>query len=349
MKIGSKFMLLSGTVITLFNSSVFAEPSNNFKVFLCFGQSNIAGGLGVTPQGDVTQTKPRVMALAFNSCSNPEWQKDKWVLAKEPLHCGDGGAGDNTMGPVVVFGKAMADSLPNDTIGLIPCGQSGVNIEHFMRGGKCTAGYCVKYPGSDAYNWMVKKCKLAMERGVLAGIMLHQGEANRGDTAWLGKVKTIYEDLKKDLGITKDIPLVAGELLYAGENGSSKHNPIIAKIPQTLPLGYVASAQGLSGGGTYADLHFNQDGYRKMGQRMAAEMMKGLYASGILTDVAPRPSPKRVQTISNLQETSTTALYTINGKKLPSSVIQNIASGKKHCIYVMQKPGTQASLVVSPR
>lgn len=341
-------LVITVIISGLFASTASAEPSKNFKVFLCFGQSNMSGGAGCYPDEDSKKAHPRVKVLAFANCGNPSRTANKWSEAREPMHCGDG---QDMMGPSYVFGRMLADSLPNDTIGLIPCGLWGVGIEMFVKGGNYKGS---NKPGimsgkNNAWDWMLTKCKTAVERGAFSGIILHQGEANNGDGNWINQVKTIYNDLKKELNLSTDIPLVAGELLQAEGACCTDHNKEVQKIPTTLPIGYIASSQGLKGGGSYTNLHFNTAGYREMGNRMAVEMMKGLRASGAITEVTPRPSPKRSQTINSLQETSTTALYTINGKKLPASAVKNIVSGKKHCIYVMQKPGTQASLVVNPR
>jgi hypothetical protein len=223
-----------------------------------------------------------------------------------------------------------------------------VNIEAFMKGGKCTASYCVPYPNKQnspgfTYDWMLKKCQKAIERGELVGIMLHQGESNTGDKdAWLTKVKTIYEDLKKDIPLKNDIPLVAGQLL-----GTKELNTYIAKMPQTVPFGYYASSSGLSGGGQYPDLHFNQAGYRTMGQRMAVEMMKGLRAANP-DGVHLQPSQKRSLSINKLQGSAVTSLYSIDGRKISATSLNGMVSGKTHCLYVMQRPGTAASLVIDP-
>lgn len=339
-------MLLKKTVMatiaaSFLVSAVFAAPSEHFKIFLCFGQSNIAGGAGVSPGADETKTTDRVLAFAFNDCGSPSWKKDTWVSAREPLHCGDGGAGNSTMGPVYVFGKAMADSLPGDTIGLIPCGQSGVNIETFMPGGRCSASYCVPYPGSNVYDFMLKKCQKAIERGVLAGIILHQGESNSGDgDAWLTKVKTIYDNLKKDIPLKNDIPLVAGQLL-----GSSALNTTIAKMSTAVPIGYYASSSGLSGGGTYPSLHFNQDGYREMGKRMSVEMMKGIRSA-----TAVREPSRRVLSASAVSTLNSSAkIYSLDGRLVNGgSAAVNSSSFRAGNIYLVAGNGAASKLMIAP-
>ncbi|MBN1575645.1 MAG: hypothetical protein JW913_03785 [Chitinispirillaceae bacterium] len=346
-----RMFISAAAVLGLLAGNLQAEPSPNFKVFLCFGQSNISGGDGVTPGTDEKKTTDRVMALAFNSCSNPSWQKDTWVPAREPLHCGDGGSGNNTMGPCYVFGKIMADSLPNDTIGLIPCGQSGVNIEHFFKGtGTCNAGYCVPYPNKNntpglVYDWMLKKCQKAVERGVFAGIFLHQGESNTGDgAAWLTKVKTIYDDLKKDIPLAKDVPIVAGQLL-----GNSALNSTIANMSTKFTFGSYASSSGLQGGGTYASLHFNQAGYRTLAQRYAVEMMKGLRAAGLVTGTKPQQRVISAASVGSLQDNAN--VYALDGKFISTgAVMTHATSFRPGNIYVVanKTAGSSAKLMIAP-
>ena len=84
-----------------------------------------------------------------------------------------------------------------------------------------------------------------MERGVFSGIILHQGESKSGESDWPNKVKTIYDDLKKDLDIG-DVPFMSGELLYSGP--CAGHNTQVKRIPEVIHgYGYVASTQGLRG------------------------------------------------------------------------------------------------------
>ncbi|MCX7727700.1 MAG: sialate O-acetylesterase, partial [Chitinispirillaceae bacterium] len=169
--------------------------------------------------------------------------------------------------------------------------------------------------GNNAWDWMLTKCKEAIKRGVFTGIILHQGESNNGEQDWPDKVKKIYDDLKKELGLTKDVPLVAGELLYSG--CCSAHNKVIAQLPQKLPFAYVASAQGLQGGGTQPQYHFNTDGYREMGKRMAKEMIKGLRE--IAKTYAFQPKPRqRIFNSTSKSELKNLAIYSLDGKLIAS-------------------------------
>jgi hypothetical protein len=236
----------------------------------------------------------------------------------------------------------MADSLPNDTIGLIPCGQSGVNIEHFMPGGKCNASYCVPYPGQNAYEWKLKRCQNAIKRGILVGIMLHQGESNNNDgDAWLTKVKTIYDDLKKDIPLKNDIPIVAGQLL----GSSPPLNSTIAKMSQKFTYGYYASSSGLQGGGTYSSLHFNQDGYRTLAKRYAVEMMKGLRAA------TPDKVSRFISPVSFKSRQTSMKVYSLTGRLISTGNAMTTAKTvRPGNIYVVadKKNGAALKLMVAP-
>jgi hypothetical protein len=335
--------------IGLLVGSIQSAHSEHFKVFLCFGQSNMSGGAGsgCAPDEDSKKTSPRVKVLGFatSSCGQVSRTLNKWSDACEPMHCGDGQA---QMGPSYVFGQVVADSFPNDTIGLIPAGVWGASIEMFMKGGHCNANQYFKPTNSDnARDWLVTKCQEAIKRGVFSGIILEQGESNSGDKdAWLTKVDSVYKDLKKTVPFDKDVPFVAGELLASGDGKDL--NPYINKIPQKLPLGYVASSQGLSGGGTYPNLHFNTAGYRELGKRFGIQMVKGLKA--LTTSIRQNNIPA-VSSARSLSGAS--AIYSLDGKLLATNALKSHSLiGKKMQpgkIYVIaQKAGsTNARLMIA--
>lgn len=79
---------------------------------------------------------------------------------------------------------------------------------------------------------------------------------------------------------------------------------------------------------------------------MAVEMMKGLRAT--TTSVTPKPTAKHSLTINKLQGTAVTSLYSIDGRKISASSLNGMVSGKSQRLYVMQRPGAAASLVIDP-
>ena len=250
-----------------------AATAKPWKVFLLFGQSNMHGGS--TSDAEDRKTNPRVKVLAYDNCSSNGRTYDNWYTAAPALHsCGNGvGLGD-------WFGKAIADSLPNDTIALIPCAISGVDISFFSKGVVSSRRKEFSIPPDNkwdgAYPWMLERLKLAQQKGEIAGILLHQGEADWTDTArtkWPGRVAKIVSDLKSDLKFG-DVPVLIGELRQDSKACCAAHNPVVATAAKTVPNGHVVSSSGLEAS---TDVyHLTSPGNREFGKRYAVAMASAL-------------------------------------------------------------------------
>ncbi len=154
------------------------------------------------------------------------------------------------------FGKTMVANLPEDyRVGVIKVAVPGAKIELFDKD-KCEE-YLVtaedwkknivkEYDGSP-YKYLVELAKLAQQDGVIKGVLLHQGESNTNDQAWPSKVKKIYGDLVNDLKLKpSEVPLLAGEVVHADQNGvTASVNEIIKQLPESLPNSYVVSSAGI--------------------------------------------------------------------------------------------------------
>lgn len=242
-----------------------------WKIYLLFGQSNMTGGQ--TPGPEDVFNNPRVKVLAYNTCSGRTY--NEWYMATGALHCAAGfGIGD-------WFGKVVADSLKQDTLALIPCAIAGVPIDFFQKGvtsprrGEFIIPPDNHWPG--AYPWVLSRLQIALQKGEMAGILLHQGEADWSpdlQKAWQGKVVSIYDSLKKDLGF-KDVPFLIGELRADANACCGGNNAYIAQTAKALPQGYVISSANLTvnSGDPY---HFNGDGLREFGKRYAATYLQAL-------------------------------------------------------------------------
>jgi hypothetical protein len=245
-----------------------AEPSSHFQVYLLFGQSNMAGM--PKPEAQDTVTNPRVKVLAYDSCSNTGHSYNQWYTAKPPLHgCREG------VGPGNYFGKMLADSFPTDTIGLVPCGISGVDIDFFRKNVVSKRRGQFRIPPDNhwtgGYPWVVERVRLAQQRGVLRGMIFHQGESDNGNPAWIGKVKEIVADLRADLGVSDTVPFIAAELLYTG--CCKAHNRLIDTLPFVISNCDTISTADLAG---QDGAHFNLASQRILGKRYALKMIKAM-------------------------------------------------------------------------
>jgi lysophospholipase L1-like esterase len=123
--------------------------------------------------------------------------------------------------------------------------------------------------GDSPYQRLVDMARVAQQKGVIKGILLHQGESNANDTEWPQKVATIYRNLLSDLKLDPArVPLLAGETVHADQQGAAAGaNDIIAMLPKVVPTSHVVSSKGCE---CRPDrLHFTPAGYRELGRRYA--------------------------------------------------------------------------------
>jgi hypothetical protein len=253
-----------------------ASPNPDFHVYLAFGQSNMEGFPGVEPQ-DKTGVDPRFRMLAAVDFPSLGRVKGEWYDAVPPLCRSTTG-----LCPADYFGRTMVAAMPeNVTVGVVNVAVAGCKIELFDQ--ETYAAYAAtvapwmtsiiaQYDGNP-YQHLVGMARRAQQKGVIKGILLHQGESNPNDAAWPSKVGKIYGDLIRDLNLrTEDVPLLAGETVNADQQGATAAmNAIIAQLPSVVPNSYVISSAGCECRRDH--LHFTPAGYRELGRRYAERML----------------------------------------------------------------------------
>ncbi len=251
------------------------HPDPNFYIFLCFGQSNMEG-IGRIEEPDRTVDN-RFQVLADFDDPDRGRMGGQWYRAVPPLT-------RRTRGISLVdsFGKTMVANLPKQIrIGVVKVSVSGTKIELWDKDSYqeylATAdAWKVKIAdeyGGNPYAYMIELAKIAQQKGVIKGILLHQGESNAEDKDWPKKVKVVYDNLMKDLHLKPEsVPLLAGEVVNADQGGEkASANEIIKRLPETLANSHVISSAGLPCNADH--LHFTADGYRQFGKRYAAAML----------------------------------------------------------------------------
>ena len=170
------------------------ETTGTFDLYLLIGQSNMAGR-GKVEKEDMT-AHPRVFALN---------KADEWVPAIDPLHFDKPSAG---VGPALAFGKTLADENKDVTIGLIPCAAGGSPISVWKKDA---------YWGqtrSKPYDETLRRVALARKRGVLKGILWHQGESDSNEKdaqLYADRLADLVTRLRRDLEVP-DVPFLVGGL-----------------------------------------------------------------------------------------------------------------------------------------
>jgi hypothetical protein len=265
--------LLLGLLILVGNA--FAQDKN-FHIYLCFGQSNMEGQGTIEAQDRVQNSRFKVLEAV--DCSNLGRKKGTWYTAVPPLcRCWSG------LSPSDYFGRILVENLPAEIkVGVVNVSVAGCKIELFQKENyqsyyaSITEDWLkniISEYGGNPYARLVEMAKLAQKDGVIRGILLHQGESNTGDNAWPSKVKSVYDNLIKDLGLHADsVPLLAGEVVHADQGGvCASMNSIIAKLPQSIPNAHVISSKGCADASD--NLHFSSVGYRELGKRYALKML----------------------------------------------------------------------------
>lgn len=248
----------------------------NFHIYLCFGQSNMEGSATIEPQdlnGD-----SRFKVLQSLDCDNLKRKKGEWFTAVPPLtQCYTG------LSPADYFGKTMIKNLPDSiSVGLINVAVGGSDIRLFDK--DIYADYDdtykeawftdkIKAYGDNPYQHLMQLAKQAQKRGVIKGILLHQGESNTGDKNWPTYVKAIYTNMLAELSLdAKNVPLLAGEMVHEEQGGKcASMNAIVDKLPETIATAYVVSSKGCEV--RKDSVHFNSVGVRELGKRYALKML----------------------------------------------------------------------------
>ena len=269
-----KLFLSMVAALTVLNATA---QDKNFHIFLCFGQSNMEGNARIEPQ-DSVGVSDNFLNLSAVNFSDKSRKMGKWYKALPPL------CRENTgLTPVDYFGRTLLENLPEGhKVGIVHVAIGGISIDGFLPDRideyAKTAPEWMKpmlaaYDGHP-YDRLVAMGKIAQKKGVISGILMHQGETNTGDPKWPNDVKTVYENLLRDLKLNaEDVPLLVGEVVAADRGGTcAAHNAVIDTIGRVIPTAHVIPADGCAQ--NFDFLHFTAAGYRELGRRYAAEMLK---------------------------------------------------------------------------
>ena len=270
-----KLVLSAIAALVVSAATVSAAPDPNFYIYLCFGQSNMESG-GNMEDMDKT-VDHRFQIMADDDSKDRGWKKGGWYEAIPPL-----AAKGNGICMVDYFGRTMVANLPeNIRVGVIKVSVPGARIEMFEK--DTYTNYVATAPSwmqnhikrydSNPYQHLVEMARGAQAKGVIKGILLHQGESNPGDKEWSNKVKGIYDHLMNDLNLKAgEVPLLAGETVNADQGGKcAGFNTLLAELPKTLPNSHVISSAGCT---CHPDkLHFNSAGSREFGKRYGVKML----------------------------------------------------------------------------
>ena len=284
-----KFMALAGVAagLSVFAVGANAAPNPNFHIYIAYGQSNMAGNGDIVPSEDQANPPKNFIMLASHNANasqrsgktNQSIKTGEWYPAIPPMFH----AFEN-LSPADYFGRAMVDSLPGVTVGIIPVAIGAVSIRAFD---KDQYEAYFRGDGKDIMNWgwpkdydnnppgrILELAKKAKEVGVIKGFIFHQGESDGTDANWRKTVYKTYKDVIDALGLDEnEVPFVAGELLQEGNNCCGSKNGGIAELKNNFKKFGLASSKGLKGNGK-DPYHFGREGVIELGRRYVHEMLK---------------------------------------------------------------------------
>jgi hypothetical protein len=247
-----------------------------FWIFLCFGQSNMAGSAPIEAQDSIVSE--RFLSLATTDGGDGRVM-GTWRKAIPPL-C----RADARLSPADYFGRTLLEMVPEDVrIGIVSVAVEGCPITFFDKDRNDTLiakeerdwmnSILDKY-GRDPYERLVSMAKIAAKDGVIKGILLHQGETDAYNDDWGKTVRKIYRDLQQELQFDSTaVPLLVGEVVREEYGGICAHaNPTINDIANHYPNTYVVSSEGCLPGDDH--LHFSSEGYRILGRHYALRYLE---------------------------------------------------------------------------
>lgn len=244
--------ILLGSFIGCKSSRVAQIKSEPMDLYLCIGQSNMAGRAIIEPIDQDTLTN----VYLFTGNENMPWEKaanpfNKYSTVRKEMRM-------QRLSPSYGFAKTMHQAMPNKKIGLIVNAKGGTSIEEWK-------------PGDTLYNEAISQTKKALKTGgVLKGIIWHQGESNTSRyKKYMGQLTELIEALRTDLNMP-NIPFVAGQL-SADKPQRKDFNQMILELPTKVKYTGVVTTENTS---TIDSTHFDSASQRLLGKRYAEAMIK---------------------------------------------------------------------------
>ena len=266
-------LLLAGLVVSLVNPfpirAASLPPKQKLHLFLLVGQSNMAGRGRIAEQDK--QPHPRVLALS----------KDlEWKPAVAPLHFDKPGIVGVGIGGT--FGREVAKTDPDITVGLIPCAVGGSPIDAWVEG--------AFYKPTKSHPWddAIKRAKHALQHGELKGILWHQGESDSKEglaETYEKKLHALIARFRKELD-APNVPFIGGQMGQFKERPWSDAKKRVDQAHRDLGSKVFRAAFVNSDGLNHKGdkVHFNAAGFRELGRRYAKAYFDLTEAKGAVID-----------------------------------------------------------------
>jgi len=229
-----------------------SSDKENLWVFIMAGQSNMAGRGVIESQDSVTNS--RILSIDKNN---------KWVIATEPLHFYENGGLDCGMSFANELLKQVPDSI---TIVMVPCAVGGSSVFQWLQDDE--------HRGVKLLSNFKSKVELAKNKGIIKGILWHQGERNANSEdihRYKNGVLELFSIFRQSVN-NNELPILVGEIGRFAEPEDKNErfnqiNQIINQLTSEEKDCYLISSKGLTDKGD--KLHFDSRSQRELGKRFA--------------------------------------------------------------------------------
>lgn len=234
------------------------KPSD-LDIYLCIGQSNMAGRAELTPE--IMDTLQNVYLLNdkgnFEPASNP---LNRYSTIRKSLSM-------QRLGPSYAFAKEI-ERKTKRPVGLVVNARGGSSINAWLKGSK--NGY---------YEKTLSRIRIALKQGGhLKAILWHQGEADCSNPEeYKQKLILLIKNFREDLGMP-ELPVIVGQISQWNwtkrEVGTAPFNKMISKISSFIPYSDWVSSKGADCYKDETDPHFGIKGQLLIGKRYAKKVYK---------------------------------------------------------------------------
>jgi hypothetical protein len=250
-------VIFSILLITLNVCSQIKVTKENFHIFILMGQSNMSGYGKLLPE-DGIPVKDIFMMPTIGEGGHV------WKTASHPLH---NRLKSDRFGLGLPFAKEYLKTHPGVKIGIIPVAWGGATIDQLNK-------------GSETYNHTITKALFAEQKGIIKGVLWHQGESDTVTkelaNLYEKKLHQLIKDIRLDLGIL-NLPFIVGNLAEFYGTGKDHNKPqrvkqinVVKLALRALPLKVKKTGFVESTGCKSIDqhmVHFDRESYILLGTR----------------------------------------------------------------------------------
>lgn len=226
-----------------------SQNFSDLEIFLCIGQSNMAGRADIEAQDMGTVND----VYLLNATAN-------WELAQNPLNQFStirGGLSNQKLGPAWEFGKTLQSY--GKRVGLVVNAKGGSAISEWAE-------------GTTFFNQAVARALAAQKvGGTIKGIIWHQGESDQGNPNYGSDFAAMIQAFRTDLNLP-DLPVIAGQI-GKWKTSAPNINKIISKLKNNISnVDFANSTDLFHIPGDQS--HFDSADQRELGKRFAQKYLE---------------------------------------------------------------------------